>query len=212
MIPEVTVASETEGKADGEDRVAEPERRGAGERERNEVGRATRMTARSFSGAVPITVPAIGRLCTSSLKTTVTRVVPSTTWLFVRMIPPRSSTIPEPSPRPPPNVCVRTLTTDGRTRATASASDPVAASGAVPVTVELGSVTVTVCVAVDAGAAPCRPRPCSRRAPPPQARPNTSRQPRERHDRDRGRGEQENESAGEEYERDFLLALHLAHE
>ena len=101
---------ETEGKADGEDRIAEPERRGAGERERNEVGRRTRMTARSFSGAVPITVPAIGRLCTSSLNTTVTRVVPSTTWLFVRMIPLRSSTITRALAPPPPNVWVRTLT------------------------------------------------------------------------------------------------------
>ena len=102
MIPEVTVAPRPRGKPTAKtaspSRSAEERARGSGTRS---VAR-TRMTARSFSGAVPITVPAIGRLCTSSLKTTVTRVVPSTTWLFVRMIPRRSSTIPEPSPRPPP--------------------------------------------------------------------------------------------------------------
>ena len=38
MIPEVTVAPSPR-EDHGEDRIAEPERRGAGERERNEVGR-----------------------------------------------------------------------------------------------------------------------------------------------------------------------------
>ena len=150
MIPEVTVAPRPRGKPTA--KTASPSRsdeeraRGSGTRS---VAR-TRMTARSFSGAVPITVPAIGRLCTSSLKTTVTRVVPSTTWLFVRMIPRRSSTIPEPSPRPPPKDSVRTFTTDGRTRATASASEPArSGAAAVLVSVEVGSVTVTVCAAVE---------------------------------------------------------------
>ena len=117
---------------------------------------ATRITARSRSGAVPITVPANGCLCRSSLKTTVTLVVPSITWLFVRMIPARSSTTPEPSPSPPPNDFVRTLTTDGSTRSTTSASDPAADAFGV-VSAASGSVTVTTAVDVVACAVSSSP-------------------------------------------------------
>ena len=175
MIPEVTVAPRPRGKPTA--KTASPSRsdeeraRGSGTRS---VAR-TRMTARSFPGAVPITVPAIGRLCTSSLKTTVTRVVPSTTWLFVRMIPRRSSTIPEPSPRPPPKDSVRTFTTDGRTRATASASEPArsgAARGARPGRARLGD-SDRLRRRRGRRRRPCRPR-CSRRAPPPRAGPATN--------------------------------------
>ena len=105
-------------------------------------GRSRRRGSRRGRARAPSRsrCPASGRVCRSSLKTTVTLVVPSTTWLFVTMIPARSSTTPEPSPSPPPNDFVRTLTTDGSTRSTTSASDPaVEASGAVSVTAPASS-------------------------------------------------------------------------
>ena len=53
-----------------------------------------------------------------------TLVVPSTTWLFVRISPRRSKITPEPPPSPPPNELVWTLTTEGSTRSTAAAIEP----------------------------------------------------------------------------------------
>ena len=108
---------------------------------------STRTTARSRSGAVPITVPSSGFVWTPSLKATVIPVVPSTTWLFVRISPSRWRITPDASPSPPPNDVVWTLTREGRTRLTAAASEP-ARSGAAAVSVGVDSRTVTVCVAV----------------------------------------------------------------
>ena len=98
----------------------------------------TRTTARSRSGAVPITVPLSGFACLSSLKEIEIPVVPSTTWLFVRISPSRWRITPDASPLPPPNEVVWTLTREGRTRATASARDPDRSGGAA------GGVAVTV--------------------------------------------------------------------
>ena len=118
----------------------------------------TRTTARSRSGAVPITVPFSGFVWTPSLKETVIPVVPSTTWLFVRISPSRRRITPDASPLPPPNDDVWTLTTEGRTRVTAAASEP-ARSGAAAVSVGVDSRTVTVCVAVVAGVDSSSPPP-----------------------------------------------------
>jgi hypothetical protein len=54
----------------------------------------TRRTATSLSGSTPISVAGS---CEPSLKLTVIRDAPSTTWLFVTMIPSADQTNPDPS-------------------------------------------------------------------------------------------------------------------
>ena len=67
---------------------------------------STRRTARSLSGSTPIS---FAGTCVPSLKLTVMREAPSTTWLFVTMMPSLDQTKPEPSdvyvrfPPPPKN-------------------------------------------------------------------------------------------------------------
>ena len=109
------------------------------------------MIARSRLAAVPMTVALTGFLCRPSLKETVRRRAPRTTWLLVTITPRRSITTPEASPLLPLNPTVFTLTTPGSTRATTSAvlrpaavAAGAAAAGAAAVVV---LVTVTTLVA-----------------------------------------------------------------